>query len=262
MNENIENRIVDEKEKLYHIGISRQDINFADRAILPGDPARVESLAKMLDKDAQHIAINREYTSYLARVNNQCVLIISTGMGCPSTAIGVEELAMLGVKKFIRVGTTGVIQEKIALGDIIINNGAVRLEGTSSHYAPLEFPAVADLELTHALVKSAQKFSIQYFVGIGISSDTFFPGQERLDGFSGYVIPKFQGSKEQWQKLGVLNYEMEASSLFTICSVFGLQAACLCCAIAKRTDSEKVDKTKYQQGMQNIMKIIKDCFYE
>ena len=259
MNENIKNKIIEEKEKLYHIGISRQDINFSDIAILPGDPARVKPLAKMIDKNAQKIAVSREYTSYLVKINNKYMLIMSTGIGCPSVAIGIEELAMLGVKKFIRVGTTGVIQEKIALGDIIINNAAVRLEGTSSHYAPLEFPAVADLELTYALVKSAQKFSIRHFVGIGISSDTFFPGQERLNGFSGYVIPKLQGSRQQWQKLGILNYEMEASSLFIICSVFGLQAACLCCAIAKRTASEKVDKTKYQQGMQNIIKIILDC---
>lgn len=259
MNENIKKKIVPNEQKLYHIGISRKDISFAQTAILPGDPGRVAFLAKMLDKNATAIAVSREYTSYLVEVKNQKILIISTGMGCPSVAIGIEELAMLGVKKFIRVGTTGTIQEKVQLGDIIINNGAVRLEGTSSHYAPLEFPAVADLELTHKLKQAAQKFSIRYFVGIGISSDTFWPGQERLDGYSGYVLPKLQGSLRQWQKLGVLNYEMEASSLFTICSVFGLQAACLCCAIAKRTDSEQVDKTKYQQGMENIMKMISDC---
>jgi uridine phosphorylase len=258
MNENIKNKITDSKQKLYHIGISREDIDFAEIAILPGDPERVASLAKMLDSKAQSVAVNREYTSYLAEIKDQKILVISTGMGCPSVAIGVEELAMLGVKKFIRVGTTGTIQEKVTLGDLIINNAAVRLEGTSSHYAPLEFPATADLELTYQLAQSAKKFAIRHFVGIGISSDTFWAGQERYDGFSGYVIPRLQGSLAQWQKLGVLNYEMEASSLFTICSVFGLRAACICCAIAKRTDSEQVDKTKYQQGMENIMKIIGD----
>ena len=256
MNKNIKNKIVPASEKLYHIGISRQDIGFAKIAILPGDPKRVAIIAKMLDANSRAIADNRGHTSYLAEIKNQKILVIATGMGCPSVAIVLEELAMLGVKKFIRVGTTGVIQEKIALGALIINSGAVRLEGTSSHYAPLEFPAIADLELTLSLAKAAKKFSIDYHLGIGVSSDTFWPGQERQDGYSGFVIKKLQGSLQQWQKLGALNYEMEASCLFVIASIFGLKAAAICVAIAKRTDSEQVDKTKYQIGIENIIKII------
>ena len=259
MNENIKNYIIDDEKRLYHIALSRKDIEFATTALLPGDPGRVEKLSKMLSKNSKKIRNNREYTSWLVEpTTKEKILVISTGMGGPSVAIGIEELAMLGVKRFIRIGTTGTIQEKVNMGDLIINQAAVRLEGTSSHYAPLEFPAVADLELTYKLKQAAKKFNIPHHLGIGISSDTFWPGQERYDGYSGYVLPKWQKSLKKWQKLGVYNYEMEAATLFTICSVFGLKSACLCCAIAKRTDSEKTDITKYQAGMENIMKIIQE----
>ena len=149
--------------------------------------------------------------------------------------------------------------KKINLGDLILNTGAVRLEGTSSHYVPIEYPAIADFELTQSLRQAAQKLQIPLHLGIGISSDTFWAGQERYDGYSGSVLRKFQGSLEEWQKLGLLNFEMEASALFTICSVFKLQAASICCVIAKRTKSEKVDKSKYQKGIERIMKIIQEA---
>ena len=252
-------KTIPETEKLYHIGLCKKQLDSAKIAILPGDPARVELLAKLLDTQSVYLNFNREYCSYLATVGKEKILVISTGMGCPSAAIGVEELAMLGIKKFIRVGTTGAIQEKINLGDLILNTGAVRLEGTSSHYVPIEYPAIADFELTQSLRQAAQKLQIPLHLGIGISSDTFWAGQERYDGYSGSVLRKFQGSLEEWQKLGLLNFEMEASALFTICSVFKLQAASICCVIAKRTKSEKVDKSKYQKGIERIMKIIQEA---
>ena len=251
-------KTISENEKLYHIALCKKQLKSAKLAILPGDPARVEILAKLLDTQSVYLNFNREYCSYLATVGKEKILVISTGMGCPSVAIGVEELAMLGIKKFIRVGTTGAIQEKINLGDLILNTGAVRLEGTSSHYAPIEYPAIADFELTQSLKQAAQKLKIPLHLGIGISSDTFWSGQERYDGYSSSVLRKFQGSLQEWQNLGLLNFEMEASALFTICSTFGLQAACICCAIAKRTKSEKIDKSKYQSGIHSIMKIIKE----
>ena len=256
MNQQITKKIVSEKETLYHIGLSREAIQFSEIAILPGDPGRVQFLAQLLDKDAQKIAVNREFTSYLANCDNQKILVMSTGMGGPSVAIAVEELAMLGVKKFIRVGTTGAIQEKIDLGDLILNDAAVRLEGTSQHYAPLEYPAVADFYLTDSLKKSAEQLGLKLHIGIGISSDSFWPGQERYDSYSGTILKKLEGSLKEWQKLGALNFEMESATLFVICSVFGLQAASICCAIAKRTKSEQTDKSKYQQGMEKIMQII------
>ncbi|MCP4294812.1 MAG: uridine phosphorylase [Proteobacteria bacterium] len=257
MNENIVNNRKPDDEVLYHIALCHNDLEGAEIAVLPGDPGRVLYLAEMLDSSPKKLAVNREYTSYLANVGNKKVLIISTGMGSPSVGIGLEELAMIGIKKFIRVGTTGAIQQKIDIGDLILSTGAVRLDGTSKHYAPLEYPAVSDFELNMSLSKSASDLSISMHCGITASSDTFYPGQERYDNYSGFVRKHFKDSLDEWRSLNVMNFEMEASAMFTICSVFGLKAACICAVIAKRTQSESVDKSKYDQSMRNIMSIIK-----
>ena len=227
-------------EVQYHIGISKNMIEGAEYVLLPGDPFRVESLAKSFDANAKHLNSNREHTSYLADFHGQKVLVCSTGMGAPSTGIAVEELAMIGLKYFLRVGTCGGIQPHTNLGDIIITNAAVRLEGTSSHYAPIEYPAVSSLEFTNDLVNAAVAAQIPYHVGITASSDTFWPGQERYDNYSGHLLRRFHGSMAEWRALNVLNFEMEASALFVMCSAFGLHAACLCGVIAKRDASEKV----------------------
>ena len=256
-NLNIDNKSTGKNEILYHINLSRELIKDAKIAILPGDNKRVSVLAKQLDTNAYHLTSNREYTSYLANVANQKILIISTGMGGPSAAIAVEELAMIGVRKFIRVGTCGAIQENINIGDIILTTASVRLDGTSYHYAPTEYPAVASFTLNNQLYKSAMALDQELHCGITASSDTFYPGQERKGNFSGYIRKKFQNSVEQWRKLNVLNLEMESSAILTVCATFGLDASCICTVLAKRTDSETVDKSKYDQSMQNIMSIIK-----
>ncbi|APC97142.1 uridine phosphorylase [Francisella frigiditurris] len=257
-NPNINNRRVNKDDVLYHISLSTKLIKNAEIAILPGDPGRVEFIAKMLDENAVFLANNREYTSYLAKVANKDILVISTGMGGPSSGICIEELAMIGVKKFIRVGTCGTIQEHINIGDIIITTASVRLDGTSYHYAPIEYPAVASFELNSSLQRSATKANHNVFFGITASSDTFYPGQERQDNYSGYVRNQFKNTVSEWRKLNVLNLEMESSAILTICATFGLEATCLCSVMAKRTNSEKVDKSKYNDSMKTIMLMIKD----
>ncbi|MCP3942112.1 MAG: uridine phosphorylase [Desulfobacteraceae bacterium] len=249
-------KIVSRDEVLYHIGLSREMIKDTEYVVLPGDPGRVETIAKQMDENAVHLATNREYTSYLAFLGKTPVLICSTGMGGPSVGIGVEEFAMLGIKNFIRLGTCGAIQENIDVGDIIITSAAVRLEGTSTHYAPLEYPAVSNFSLTQKLVTATQDLTSDYHIGVTASSDTFFPGQERYDSHSGYVRRHFQGSMDEWQKLNVLNFEMEAATLFTICSVFKLNAACICAAIVNRNKSEIPDKSKYDESMRNCITAI------
>lgn len=231
---------VAKEEIQYHIGLSSEMVEGAEYVLLPGDPYRVESLAKAFDKNAKHLNSAREYTSYLADFHGQKVLVCSTGMGCPSTGIAVEELATIGLKYFLRIGTCGGIQAYTNLGDIVISTSAVRLEGTSSHYAPMEYPSVASFEFTSDLVNAAQEIKVPYHVGITASSDTFWPGQERHDNYSGYLLKRFHGWMSEWRALNVLNFEMEAAALFVICSVFGLHAACLCGVVAKRDASEKV----------------------
>jgi uridine phosphorylase len=183
------------------------------------------------------------------------VLVCSTGIGGPSLAIAVEELASLGLKNFIRIGTTGAIQPDITLPCVIISTGCVRLDGASSHYAPIEYPAVADLDLTNALVGAARELGLNYRVGITVSSDTFYPGQERYDTFSGYVPRHLQGSLQEWQRLKVLNYEMEGSTLFTVASTFGLKAAMVASAIVSRCFAEKPDDAVLAQAELDLARV-------
>ena len=151
-------------EVKYHIGLSREMIGGAKYVLLPGDPGRVEGLAKSIDANTTFLSSNREYTSYLGEINDKKFLVCSTGMGCPSVGIGVEELASLGVEYFIRVGTSGAIQPNINLGDLVVSTSAVRRDGTSRDYAPIEYPAVADFKLTLLLEESSKriKYSCSY----------------------------------------------------------------------------------------------------
>ena len=249
-----------DNEVLYHTGLSRSMVKGAKYALLPGDPGRVETIAKAFS-GSEYIAAHREYTSWLCNIGRCKVLVCSTGMGGPSVAIGLEELARIGIEQFIRIGTTGSIQENIVLGDVIINNAAVRLDGTSGHYLPDNFPSVASFSLTEQLKNSAEKLGMPYHVGVSVSSDTFWPGQERYDSFTGYVLPKFQGSLSMWRKLGALNCEMETAALFAVAQSFGLEAGSICGVIAARVQSEHVaGKDVYDNSQRRIYAIIKDFF--
>lgn len=222
----------------YHIGLDLEQIHGAVYAVVPSDPERVPLLAKALDEKAYELSHHRGYTSYLADFMGQPILVCSLGLGGPSAAIVIEELANLGIRYFIRVGTCGAIQPNIALGDIVVTKAAVRLDGASKHYAPIEYPAVASYELTHAIIEAARDLHIPFHAGITASTDTFYPGQERYDNHAGYVLRSLQGSLAEWKKLNVLNYEMESATLFTLANVFGLDAACFCGVVANRVIGE------------------------
>jgi len=222
---------------VFHLGLSRDDMRGAELAIIPGDPERVQRIAARLD-DPTPLAATREFTSMRGGLDGHEVIVCSTGIGGPSSSIAVEELAQLGIGTFLRSGTTGAIQPDIEPGDVIVTTGAVRLDGASYHFAPPEFPAVADFECTTALVAAARSESIRVRVGITASSDTFYPGQERYDTVTGRVTPRFRGSLDEWRSLGVLNYEMESATLFTMCSALGLRAGCAAGVLVNRTREE------------------------
>ena len=236
----------------YHVKLNEELVKGAKIAILPGDPGRVEKTAKFISPKAQFLASNREYTSWMTEANGKNILVCSTGIGGPSLSIAVEELAGLGIKAFIRIGTTGAIQPFIKMPSLIITTGAVRLDGASKHYAPVEYPAVADFDITSALIEGAKKTGINFYKGITASSDTFYPGQERYDTYSKYVIKDFQGSLSEWQKLHVLNFEMESAPLFTIANAFGLKAGCISSVIVNRTQNEIPDDKVLAQAEQNL----------
>lgn len=226
--------------KQYHIQLEKKQLCGAEYAILPGDPGRVPSLALAIDPEAQRLAENREYHSYLARFHGHPILVCSTGIGGPSTSIVVEELANLGIRYFLRVGTTGVIQDRFNLGDLMITKAAVRMDGASDHYAPMPYPAVASLRFTSDIMNAAEHLAVPYHVGIAVTSATFYPGQERYENFSHYVPRHLQGSLQEWQQLNATHYEMEAATLFTMANVFGLHAACFCGVVAHRVQGESI----------------------
>ena len=225
----------------YHLGLSREDLRGAEIVLLPGDPFRVPRIAATLDNDPIEIAHHREFRSALADLQGTAVLVTSTGIGGASAAIAIEELAGLGVRTFLRIGTTGAIQPSVGVGDLIVAAGAVRLDGASSQYAPLSFPAVADHRLVNELIASAVSRKQDHHVGLVVSTDTFYPGQERYDSFTGYVPLSHQGTLEEWKRLGCLSYEMETATLFTITRTMGLAAGAVLGVIVNRTTSEAVD---------------------
>lgn len=234
---------------VYHINLSASQIEGAKTVIVPGDPARVERVAQTPPfSNGRFLTQKREYCSWLAYVDEVPVLITSTGIGGPSLGIAVEELAMLGVKTLVRVGTCGAIQTNIHVGEAIITSGAVRMEGTSSHYAPIEYPAVAHYEVVHALIEGAKQAKVSYHVGVTCSSDSFYPGQERYDSYTKYVPRRFQGMTEEWRQLHVLNYEMEAATLLTLASTMGLRAGCVCGTIVNRSRSEAISAEALSAG--------------
>lgn len=243
---------------VFHLGLKHADLKGATLAIIPGDPQRVEKIASLMDNPVA-LASHREFTTWRAELDGSSVIVCSTGIGGPSTSIAVEELSQLGIRTFLRVGTTGAIQSSIQVGDVLITTASVRLDGASLHFAPMEYPAVADFECTTALVAAAKQHRAQYHVGITASSDTFYPGQERYDTYSGRVLGRFKGSMEQWQSLGVMNYEMESATLLTMCAAQGLRAGMVAGVIVNRTQQEIPEESTMQQAENIAVKIVVDA---
>ncbi len=240
---------------VFHLGVTQEDLNGAEIAIIPGDPGRVQKIAEQMD-NPEFLASNREYTVYRAQLEGKSVIVCSTGIGGPSTSIAVEELAQLGVRTFLRVGTTGAIQEHVNVGDMIVSTGSVRLDGASLHFAPMEFPAVADFDVTTAMKAAVESEGAKVHMGITASSDTFYPGQERYDTFSGRVVKRFQGSMQEWQDMGVLNFEMESATLLTMCASSGLKAGCVAGVIINRTQKEIPDHETLKVTEMRSIKVV------
>jgi uridine phosphorylase len=214
-------------EKLYHIDFD--DSHGASCAILPGDPGRVEKIASYLE-NPRFFHQNREYTAWLGEIspaNNapgKTVMVISTGMGGPSTAIAVEELFKTGVKTFIRVGTCGGMALPVCGGDLVIATGAIRMEGTTREYVPIEFPAVANLDVTNALIEAAKRANVRWHAGIVQCKDSFY-GQhspERMP--AGYELTEKWNA---WIKAGCLASEMESAALYIVSQILGARAGCV-----------------------------------
>jgi len=208
-------------EPLYHIGFD--DTHGAKYVILPGDPGRVEKIANLLD-EPRFYHQNREYTTWLGELEGQTVMVMSTGMGGPSTAIAVEELYQTGIRTFIRVGTCGGMAEQVIGGDVVIATGAIRQEGTCREYVPIEFPAIANLSVTNALVQGAKNLGVTWHAGVVHCKDSFY-GQHSPD-----RMPIGYDLKQKWQAwvmAGCLASEMESAALYIVTQTLGAKAGCV-----------------------------------
>ena len=218
----------------YHIAVGPGDV--AETVLLPGDTDRVETIVGQWN-DREEVASHREYHTVTGEYEETPISVTSTGIGAPSAAIAVEELARVGCETFIRVGSCGAIQEEMDIGDLVISSGGVRLEGTSSAYVREEYPAVADHEVVTALVAAAERLGYDYHVGLTASTDSFYAGQGR-EGFGGYEAPDGKALFEEMKAASVKNFEMEASAICTLANVYGLRSGAVCTVYANRTTGE------------------------
>lgn len=205
------------EEKQYHIALGKGDVG--RYCILPGDPGRCEKIAQYFDGPA-FVASNREYTTYAGTLNGEKVCVTSTGIGGPSAAIAMEELAAIGVDTFIRVGTCGGINMKVKSSDVIVATGAVRYDGTGREYAPIEYPAVADFDVTLALTEAAQQQGEHWHTGVVQCKDSFY-GQHAPQRMP--VSYELENKWEAWKRLGVLGSEMESATLFVVANALNVR---------------------------------------
>ena len=196
----------------YHLQIRKGDVG--RYVIMPGDPKRCARIAGYFD-DARLVADSREYVTYTGYLDGVKVSVTSTGIGGPSASIAMEELVKCGADTFIRVGTCGGVQLDVKSGDVVVASGAIRMEGTSKEYAPIEFPAVADLEVTNALVEGAKKEGCEFHTGVVQCKDAFY-GQHEPE--TKPVSYELMNKWEAWKRLGCLASEMESAALFIAAS--------------------------------------------
>lgn len=201
----------------YHLRIKKGDVG--RYVILPGDPKRVPLIAKYLDR-AELVADYREFVTYTGYLDGEKVSVTSTGIGGPSASIAMEELYKCGADTFVRMGTCGGIALPVMGGDCVIATGAVRMEGTSREYAPIEFPACADYSVVSALIEGAKKVGLRYHTGIVQCKDSFY-GQH--DPAIMPVSYELENKWEAWKRLGVLASEMESAALFVCASFLGVR---------------------------------------
>lgn len=201
----------------YHLRIKKGDVG--RYVIMPGDPKRVPLIAKYLD-DAVFVSDFREFVTYTGYLDGEKVSVTSTGIGGPSASIAMEELYKCGADTFIRMGTCGGIALPVKGGDCVIATGAVRMEGTSREYAPIEFPACANFDVVEALREGARKVGCNFHTGIVQCKDSFY-GQHNPETMP--VSYELLNKWEAWKRLGVLASEMESAALFVVASYLGVR---------------------------------------
>lgn len=223
----------EDESRQYHIQVAKGEVG--RYVILPGDPKRCEKIAKYFDDPVQ-IADNREFVTYTGTLDGVKVSVTSTGIGGPSASIAMEELYRCGADTFVRIGTCGGMQPEVKSGDVVIATGAVRMEGTSREYAPIEYPAVANLSVTNALVSAAKSVECEFHTGVVQCKDSFYGQHEPEMMPAGYEL---LNKWEAWKKMGCLASEMESAALFIVAGKLHVRAGS-CFLVVANQEREKL----------------------
>ena len=213
-----------------HLLVEEDDVT--DLAIIPGDPGRVDRIAAQCE-DVVEVSQNREYTVVNATYDDRRLTICSTGIGCPSVAIAVEELSRVGVETFLRCGTTGALQAGIEIGDMVVATGAAKEEGTSKRYESELYPAVPDYDALSALVDAAEENDEDVHVGAIVSDDAFYNESDE------YI--------DDWEDAGLLAIEMEAAAVFSLARRKGLAAGAICTVDGNLVEGTKKGATEDEE---------------
>ena len=233
----------------YHLLLKPGDVG--EYVIVPGDPKRSVKIAAYFD-NAKLIADNREYTTYTGTLNGVKVSVCSTGIGGPSAAIAMEELTKVGAKYFIRVGTCGGMQLDIKSDDVVVATGAVRMEGTSKEYAPIEWPAVADFDIVNALVEASKICGYTHHTGIVECKDSFY-GQHSPE--KSPVSYELINKWEAWCKLGCLASEMESAALFVVANALGVKVGTVLHVVANQEREKRKLKNPVSHDTDKAIKV-------
>ena len=231
--EEIQMNYSEDPNRQYHIQVAKGEVG--RYVILPGDPKRCAKIAKYFDNPVL-IADNREYVTYTGTLDGVKVSVTSTGIGGPSASIALEELVKCGADTFLRVGTCGGMQLDVMSGDIVIAQGAIRMEGTSKEYAPIEYPAVANLDVLNAMIDGARAVDAPYHVGVVECKDAFY-GQHNPE-----IMPvsyELLNKWEAWIRMGCLASEMESAALFTVGSFLRVRVGSLFLVVANQERAAK-----------------------
>lgn len=247
-------------QRFYHIGFGQDDLgpNPPTVALLCGDPERAQRIARETEGVTCQATLseNRGLHSYLCQTADRRTFIAATsGMGAPSLSIVVNELVAIGVTTIIRVGTSGGVSEQVKAGDLVISSAALCRQGAANDIAPAEYPAAANPYVTVALADAAKQLGVRTHCGVTASVDTFYEGQERNDSANPHLLRALQGVTEEYRQLQVLNYEMEAGTLFKMGLVYGFAAGCVCAVLAERLVAESVNLEIKQQAERDAVRV-------
>ena len=247
----------DATDRMYHVGFGRSDLpDGTEIALLSGDPERSEHIATEVLADGRALSRNRGLDAFVAALpSGRPVVCATSGMGAPSTSIVVNELVQIGIRTIIRIGTAGAIRDDVRVGSVVIGASALTEQGAAADIAPTSYPAAADPFLTVALADAARDLGIDHHVGTMASVDTFFEGQERTESSANaHLLRRLRGVVDEYRDLGILNFEMEAGTLFKMGGVYGFSAGCACGIIAQRTEDERPDLTKKEAAVTDAIR--------